>query len=171
MELLLRPYINTAALQGPTALGKGPERSAGAFSLPFASPTRGTVDGAEGSLSWLGHRGSNPISSCTVSLQWATNTLGQEGACIGPAPGAVGAKLCFMCRNGCWREAAAGSQGCPKPSAVFLGSGRGICRQQGHSCSATALSRFAEHGVSGMCWVPACRTGRTGRINSLFPGI
>lgn len=47
----------------------------------------------------------------------------------------------------------------------------GIWRQQEHSWSATALSRFAEHGVSGMCWVPACRTGGTGRINSFFTGV
>lgn len=85
MELLLWPYGNTAALQGPTALGKGVERSRGAFSLPFANHTQGTVDGCcwgrrlpvLAQPSWL----QSNLHLRRVSPPWTTNTPGQEGFC------------------------------------------------------------------------------------------
>lgn len=122
--------------------------------------------GAEGSLSWL----QSNFQLRRVSPPWAMNTPGQEGACTEcswTCTWVLQEPNCVSCAE----MGAAGFQGCPKPSAAFLGSGWGLWRQQGHSWSATALSRFAEHGVSGMCWVPTCRTGGTGRINSLFTGV
>lgn len=158
MELLLWPYGNTAALQGPTALGKGVERSRGAFSLPFANHTQGTVDGCcwgrrlpvLAQPSWL----QSNLHLHRFSPPWATNTPGQEG-------------FCTDCSWTCtWHCRSQSTFNVPQ-----IGVGQGVLqgfravqshpwwlwdlcwtwKQQGCSWSATALSRFAEHSVSVMC--------------------
>lgn len=82
--------------------------------------------GAEGSLSWLSHPGSNPISTCAeFPLHGPRTHLDKKVSTLtahGPAPGTAGAKARLMCPNRCWTGGAAGFQGCPKPSVVALGS-------------------------------------------------
>lgn len=126
MELLLWPYINTAAPQGPTALGKAPERSRGALSLPSANPHE---------VQWMGPAGGTRFPVLAPTQFPAVQSFPSMGyehtwtrrclhgcswtctwCCRSFSP-------CFLGRNGCWRKGAAGFQGCPKPSAVVLGSG------------------------------------------------
>lgn len=163
MELLLWPYIKTAAPQGPTALGKAPERSRGALSLPSANPHEVQWMGAAGgtrfpvlaptqfpavqSFPSMGYEHTwtrRCLHGCSWTCTWCCRSF---------FPVFPGQK--WVLEKGCCRI--------PELSKAIC-SGFGIWMQQGHSCSATALSRFAEHGVSGMCWVPACRTGRTSSL-------